>query len=115
MIKKIFFFIYSIVNKMSNNCSLYRDVYNSSDCYEFATVGEMNGITGAVPIPASTAQRFYQTPSTVNTQGQVVNPEMVQQVANATGVAPAAVANVAAAAGVSPAAVAQFIRMNRGF
>jgi hypothetical protein len=103
----------------SNNCSsLYRDVYNSSDCYEFATVGEMNGMNGAVPIPASTAQRFYQTPSTVNSQGQVVNPEMAPQVAavaNATGVAPAAVANVAAAAGVSPAAVAQFIRMNRGF
>jgi hypothetical protein len=75
----------------------------------------MNGISGAVPIPASTAQRFYQTPSTVNAQGQVVNPEMVQQVVNATGVAPAAVANVAAAAGVSPAAVTNFIRMNRGF
>ncbi len=101
---------------MSNNCSsLYRDVYNSSDCYEFATVGEMNGITGAVPIPAATAQRIYQTPSTINATGQVTNPEMVQQVAAATGVAPAAVANVAAAAGVSPAAVAQFIRMNRGF
>ncbi len=100
---------------MSNCSSLYRDVYNSSDCYEFATVGEMNGITGAVPIPASTAQRFYKTPSTVEASGQVSNPEMVQKVAAATGVAPAAVANVAAAAGVSPAAVAQFIRMNRGF
>ncbi len=89
---------------MSNCSSLYRDVYNSSDCYEFATVGEMNGIAGAVPIPASTAQRFYQTPSTVNAQGQVQNPiapEVVQQVAQATGIAPAAVAN--------------FIRMNRRF
>ncbi len=102
----------------SNNCSsLYRDVYNSSDCYEFATVGEMNGITGAVPIPASTAQRFYQTPSVVNAGGRVTNPiaPEVQNVAAATGVAPAAVANVAAAAGVAPAVVANFIRMNRGF
>ena len=102
----------------SNSCSsLYRDVYNSSDCYEFATVGEMNGIAGALPIPASTSQRFYQTPSTVNAEGQVQNPiaPEVAQAAAATGVAPAAIANVAAAAGVSPAAVAQFIRMNRRF
>jgi hypothetical protein len=86
---------------MSSCSSLYRDTNYGSECSEFATVDEMNGITGAVPIPASTAQRIYQTPSTVNTQGQVVNPEMVQQVANATGIA--------------PAAVAQFIRMNRRF
>ncbi len=90
---------------MSNNCSsLYRDVYNSSDCYEFATVGEMNGPSGAVPIIASTAQRLFQTNATVNTQGQVQNPiapEVVQQVAQATGIA--------------PAAVAQFIRANRRF
>jgi len=98
--------------------SLYRDNgYASSDCYEFATVGEMNGVSGAVPIPASTAQRFYQTPSTVTAQGTVTNPiaPEVQKVAQATGVAPAAIANVAQAAGVAPAAVAQFIRMNRGF
>jgi len=86
---------------MSSCSSLYRDTNYGSECSEFATVDEMNGITGAVPIPASTATRIYQTPSTVNTQGQVVNPEMVQQVANATGIA--------------PAAVAQFIRMNRRF
>lgn len=86
---------------MSSCSSLYRDTNYGSECSEFATVDEMNGITGAVPIPASTAQRIYQTPSTVNTEGQVVNPEMVQQVANATGIA--------------PAAVAQFIRMNRRF
>ena len=86
---------------MSSCSSLYRDTNYGSECSEFATVDEMNGITGAVPIPASTAQRIYQTPSTVNTEGQVVNPEMVQQVANATGIAPAAVAN--------------FIRMNRRF
>jgi hypothetical protein len=84
--------------------SLYRDAGCPSQCqdmYEYATVEEMNGITGAVPIPASTAQRIYQTPSTVNQQGQVVNPEMVQQVSQATGIA--------------PAVVAQFIRMNRRF
>jgi hypothetical protein len=86
---------------MSSCSSLYRDTNYGSECSEFATVDEMNGITGAVPIPASTAQRIYQTPSTVNTEGQVVNPEMVQQVAAATGIA--------------PAAVAQFIRMNRRF
>jgi hypothetical protein len=86
---------------MSSCSSLYRDTNYGSECSEFATVDEMNGITGAVPIPASTATRIYQTPSTVNTEGQVVNPEMVQQVANATGIA--------------PAAVAQFIRMNRRF
>ena len=102
---------------MSNCSSLYRDVYNASDCYEFATVGEMNGASGAVPIPASTAQRFYQTPSTVNAQGQVQNPiaPEVAQAAAATGVAPAAIANVAAATGIAPAAVAQFIRANRRF
>lgn len=89
---------------MSMESSLYRDAGCPSQCssmYEYATVEEMNGITGAVPIPSSTAQRIYQTPSTVNTQGQVVNPEIVQQVAQATGIA--------------PAAVAQFIRMNRRF
>jgi hypothetical protein len=86
---------------MSSCSSLYRDTNYGSECSEFATVDEMNGITGAVPIPASTATRIYQTPSTVNTQGQVVNPEMVQQVANATGIA--------------PAVVTQFIRMNRRF
>jgi hypothetical protein len=86
---------------MSSCSSLYRDTNYGSECSEFATVDEMNGITGAVPIPASTATRIYQTPSTVNTEGQVVNPEMVQQVANATGIA--------------PAVVTQFIRMNRRF
>jgi hypothetical protein len=92
---------------MSNCSSLYRDVYNSSDCYEFATVGEMNGVAGAVPIPASTAQRFYQTPSTVNAQGQVQNP-IAPEVAQAA-------AAVAQATGIAPAAVAQFIRANRRF
>ena len=92
----------------SNSCSsLYRDVYNASDCYEFATVAEMNGITGAVPIPASTAQRFYQTPSAVSAQGQVENP-IAPEVAQAA-------ATVAQATGIPPAAVAQFIRSNRRF
>ncbi len=104
---------------MSNNCSsLYRDVYNSSDCYEFATVGEMNGITGAVPIPASTAQRFYQTPSTVNAQGQVTNPEMSPQVEalanaamNVSGSPDQAAANLMAAA----TNMANRLRYNRRF
>jgi hypothetical protein len=90
---------------MSSSCSsLYRDAGYASDCYEFATVGEMNGITGAVPIPASTAQRIYQTPSTVTAQGTVENPEVAQ-----------AVQQVAQATGIAPAAVAQFIRANRRF
>ena len=92
---------------MSNCSSLYRDVYNASDCYEFATVGEMNGITGAVPIPASTAQRFYQTPSVVSAQGQVENP-IAPEVAQAA-------ATVSQATGIPAAAVANFIRMNRRF
>ena len=104
---------------MSNNCSsLYRDVYNSSDCYEFATVGEMNGITGAVPIPASTAQRFYQTPSAVNSQGQVTNPEMSPQVEalanaamNVSGSPDQAAANLMAAA----TNMANRLRYNRRF
>ena len=92
----------------SNSCSsLYRDVYNASDCYEFATVAEMNGISGAVPIPASTAQRFYQTPSAVSAQGQVENP-IAPEVAQAA-------ATVSQATGIPAAAVAQFIRSNRRF
>ncbi len=104
---------------MSNNCSsLYRDVYNSSDCYEFATVGEMNGITGAVPIPASTAQRIYQTPSAVNAGGQVTNPEMSPQVEalanaamNVSGTPDQAAANLMAAA----TNMAGRLRYNRRF
>jgi hypothetical protein len=62
----------------------------------------MNGVNGALPIPESTAKRFYQTPSTINAQGQVVNP--VQAVmANPEAAATALAAN--------PAAAAQFIRM----
>ena len=92
----------------SNSCSsLYRDVYNASDCYEFATIGEMNGVSGAVPIPASTAQRFYQTPSVVSAQGQVENP-IAPEVAQAA-------ATVSQATGIPAAAVAQFIRSNRRF
>lgn len=89
---------------MSSCSSLYRDTNYGSECSEFATVDEMNGITGAVPIPASTAQRIYQTPSTVNTQGQVVNPEVEK-----------AVKNLSNATGVPSSTLKQFIRMNRGF
>jgi hypothetical protein len=92
---------------MSNCSSLYRDVYNAVDCYEFATVAEMNGVSGAVPIPASTAQRFYQTPSVVSAQGQVENP-IAPEVAQAA-------ATVSQATGIPAAAVAQFIRSNRRF
>ena len=96
------------MSSYSISCSsLYRDVYNASDCYEFATVGEMNGISGALPIPASTSQRFYQTPSTVNAQGQVQNP-IAPEVAQAA-------AAVSQATGIPPAAVAQFLRSNRRF
>ena len=92
----------------SNSCSsLYRDVYNASDCYEFATIGEMNGISGAVPIPASTAQRFFQTPSVVGTTGKVENP-IAPEVAQAA-------ATVSQATGIPAATVAQFIRSNRRF
>jgi hypothetical protein len=96
------------MSSYSNSCSsLYRDVYNAVDCYEFATVAEMNGVSGAVPIPASTAQRFYQTPSVVSAQGQVENP-IAPEVAQAA-------ATVAQATGIPAAAVAQFIRSNRRF
>ena len=82
--------------------SLYRDNNYMSGLYEYASVDEMNGVNGALPIPASTAKRFYQTPSTINAQGQVVNP--VQAVmANPEAAATALAGN--------PAAAAQFIRM----
>jgi hypothetical protein len=82
--------------------SLYRDNNYMSSLYEYASVDEMNGINGALPIPESTAKRFYQTPSSINSKGQVVNP--VQAVmAN-----PEAAANIIANI---PAAREQFIRM----
>ncbi len=101
----------------SNNCtSLYRHVYNSTDCYEFATVGEMNGVSGAVPIPASTAQRFFQTNATVNTQGQVQNPiaPEVQALANAA-VASSSSPDQAAANLMAAANMAGRLRYNRRF
>lgn len=85
--------------------SLYRDAGCPGQCsglYEYASVDEMNGVNGALPIPESTAKRFYQTPSTVNQQGQVINP--VQAVAANPAAAAAAIA-------ANPAAAAQFIRM----
>jgi len=90
--------------------SLYRDVGCPSQCSsmnEYASVDEMNGINGAVPIPEATAKRFYQTPSTVNSQGQVVNPIAEAQAANAQ----LAVAQQRAQA--ANAAAAQYIRYNR--
>jgi hypothetical protein len=85
--------------------SLYRDAGCPGQCsslYEYASVDEMNGVNGALPIPESTAKRFYQTPSTINAKGQVVNP--IQAVmANPEAAASALAAN--------PAAAAQFIRM----
>ena len=92
--------------------SLYRDVGCPSQCssmYEYASVDEMNGINGAVPIPESTAKRFYQTPSTVNAQGQVVNPIAEAQAANAQ------LAAAQQKAAVANAAAAQYIRYNRRY
>ena len=86
--------------------SLYRDNNYMSGLYEYASVDEMNGINGALPIPESTANRFYQTPSAINAQGQVVNP--VQGVEQAVAANPQA---AAAAIAANPAVAAQFIRM----
>jgi len=55
----------------------YRDAGCPSQCssmYEYSTVADMNGIGGALPIPPSSQLRLYTTPSTINQQGQVVNP-----------------------------------------
>ena len=82
--------------------SLYRDNNYMSGLYEYASVDEMNGINGALPIPESTAKRFYNTPSSVNAKGQVVNP--VQAVMANPEAAAEALKN-------NPAAAAQFIRM----
>ena len=84
--------------------SLYRDNNYMSGLYEYASVDEMNGINGALPIPESTANRFYQTPSVINAQGQVVNPVQVGTIAANPEAARAAIE-------ASPAAKAQFIRM----
>ena len=85
--------------------SLYRDAGCPGQCsglYEYASVDEMNGVNGALPIPESTAKRFYQTPSSINAKGQVVNP--VQAVMANPEAAAEALKN-------NPAAAAQFIRM----
>ena len=99
--------------------SLYRDAGCPGQCsslYEYASVDEMNGINGALPIPESTSKRFYQTPSTINAQGQVVNP--VQAASEAQAVAQQAqvqAAQATAAAQAASARAAQFIRMRRGY
>jgi hypothetical protein len=99
--------------------SLYRDTGCPGQCsglYEYASVDEMNGINGALPIPASTAQRFYQTPSTINQQGQVVNPVQAATLAAADAQqAQQAAAQATARAQQASAAAAQFIRMRRGY
>lgn len=99
--------------------SLYRDAGCPSQCsslYEYASVDDMNGVNGAVPIPESTSKRFYQTPSTVNAQGQVVNPiEAANKATAAAQQAQAAAAQATAVAQQAQMAAAQYIRYNRGF
>jgi hypothetical protein len=99
--------------------SLYRDAGCPGQCsglYEYASVDEMNGINGALPIPESTAKRFYQTPSTVNAQGQVVNPiQAANEAAAQAQQAQVAAAQATAAAQQAQVAAANFIRMNRRF
>ena len=54
----------------------YRDAGCPSQCssmYEYSTVSEMNGVSGAVPIPPSSQLRLYQMPTTVNAAGQTGN------------------------------------------
>jgi hypothetical protein len=54
----------------------YRDAGCPTQCsamYEYATVSEMNGVNGAVPIPPSSQLRLYQTPTTVGATGQTAN------------------------------------------
>ena len=58
----------------------YRDAGCPSQCssmYEYATVTEMNGVGGAVPIPPSSQLRLYTPPVVQTPQGQVVNPPPV--------------------------------------
>ena len=99
--------------------SLYRDAGCPGQCsslYEYASVDEMNGINGALSIPESTAKRFYQTPSTVNEQGQVVNPvQAANEAAAIAQQAQVAAQQATAAAQQAQKAAAQFIRYNRGF
>lgn len=54
----------------------YRDAGCPSQCssmYEYATVTEMNGVSGAVPIPPSSQLRIYNAPVVQTPQGQIVN------------------------------------------
>ena len=54
----------------------YRDAGCPSQCsdmYEYATVTEMNGVGGAVPIPPSSQIRLYTAPSAVQPNNQVSN------------------------------------------
>ena len=55
----------------------YRDAGCPSQCssmYEYATVTEMNGVSGAVPIPPSSQLRLYTAPVVQTAQGQIINP-----------------------------------------
>ena len=101
---------------MSYCSSLYRESYNAADCYEFATVSEMNGVDGALPIPASTAQRFYQSQASTNSMGQVQNPTApeINALANAAA-STATTPDQAAANLMAAAAQVNRIRMNRRF
>ena len=48
-----------------------------SSMYEYATVTEMNGVSGAVPIPPSSQLRLYTPPVVQTAQGQIQNPPAV--------------------------------------
>ena len=60
----------------------YRDAGCPSQCssmYEYATVTEMNGVSGAVPIPPSSQLRLYTAPVVVSGTNQISNmPPTVQ-------------------------------------
>jgi hypothetical protein len=55
----------------------YRDAGCPSQCssmYEYSTVAEMNGLTGAVPIPPSSQLRLFNPPVAVGATGQINAP-----------------------------------------
>lgn len=65
----------------------YRDAGCPSQCssmYEYATVTEMNGVSGAVPIPPSSQLRLYTPPVVQTAQNQIVNPPPVAATAAPT-------------------------------
>jgi len=55
----------------------YRDVGCPSQCsvmYDYATVAEMNGVSGALPIPASSAERIVQPQANIPAGAAPVAP-----------------------------------------